>query len=58
MRETGGQRLDQFSVLLSSSERKVLLGHLDIDHLDGVFLTRRQGLALQEEEYLRWAANM
>ena len=55
---TKGQRLDQFNILLSSSERKVLLGHLDFDHLDGVFLTRRQGLALQEEDYLRWAADM
>ena len=55
---TEGQRLDQFNILLSSSERKVLLGHLDFDHLDGVFLTRRQGLALQEEDYLRWAADM
>ena len=54
MRETEEQRLDQFSVLLSSSERKVLLGHLDIGHLDGVFLTKRQGQALQEEQYLRW----
>ena len=51
---TKGQRLDQFNILLSSAERKVLIGHLDIDHLDGVFLTRRQGLALQEEDYLRW----
>ena len=50
---TKGQRLDQFNILLSSSERKVLLGHLDFDHLDEVFLTRRQGLALQEEDYLR-----
>ena len=51
---TKGQRLDQFNILLSSAERKVLIGHLDIHHLEGVFLTRRQGLALQEEDYLRW----
>ena len=55
---TKGQRLDQFNIFLSSAERKVLIGHLDIDHLDGVFLTRRQGLALQEEEYLRWVGGV
>ena len=53
MRETGGQRLDEFSVLLSSSERRVLIGHLDTRNLEGVFLTKRQGQALQEEQYLR-----
>ena len=30
-----------------------MISHLDIKNLNGVFLTRRQKLAVQEEEYLR-----
>ena len=31
----------------------ILIGHLDLGDLSDVFLTKRQRLAVQEEEYLR-----
>ena len=47
------QTLQNFDIILTAEERKVLISHLDIKNLEGVFLTRRQKLAVQEEEYLR-----
>ena len=38
---------------MSSEERRILIGHLDLGDLSDVFLTKRQRLAVQEEEYLR-----
>jgi hypothetical protein len=47
------QKLENFDIILSSEERSILIGHLDLDDLSCVFLTKRQRLAVQEEEYLR-----
>ena len=47
------QTLQNFDIILTAEERKILISHLDLADLDGVFLTRRQKLAVQEEEYLR-----
>ena len=47
------QKLQNFDIILSSEERRILIGHLDLGDLSDVFLTKRQRLAVQEEEYLR-----
>jgi hypothetical protein len=47
------QKLQNFDIILSSEERSILIGHLDLGDLSDVFLTKRQRLAVQEEEYLR-----
>ena len=47
------QTLQIFDIILSSDERRILIDHLDLGDLSDVFLTKRQKLAVQEEEYLR-----
>ena len=47
------QNLQNFDIILTSDERRVLISHLDLSDLSDVFLTKRQRLAVQEEEHLR-----
>jgi len=48
-----GQNLEQFTISLNATVRETLLGHLSVDQLETLFLTRRQKLAWKEEKYLR-----
>ena len=50
---TLAQSPQKLEILLSAEERKVLIGHLDLKDLKGLFLTKRQKLAKREEEFLR-----
>jgi len=47
------QTLQNFDIILTADERRVLISHLDLDDLSDIFLTKRQRLAVQEEKYLR-----